>query len=266
MVELGAPVSPTIALSPTTLSPSCSQGSNAASQTFTVQNTGGGMLSYTISDNVTWLACSPAGGTSTGEADTITVTYTTSSLSAGTYNGTITVSDPNATNNPQTIAVTLTVSTPVTVFVVESRSGGQNYAKYSETGGWSNSTAKSTAAGCTSGIGSRYCTINSTAKTAVFKFTPTTTGSYKVYTTNCYTSNSGNPLIHKVTHAGGTSTVSVCQNYTCGTNACNKWLLLGTYTLNSGTEYKVTLDGSTGAGSAPANNAGRADAIKWEKQ
>lgn len=264
--QIVGPQPPTITLSPATLTPSCEQGSNAASQTFTVQNTGGSTLSYSISDNQTWLSVTPASGTSTGEADTITVNYATSGLSAGTYNATITVSDPNATNNPQTIAVTLTVSTPVTVFVVESRSGGQNYAKYSETGGWSNSTAKSTAAGCTSGIGSRYCTINSTAKTAVFKFTPTTTGSYKVYTTNCNTTNSGNPLIHKVTHAGGTSNVSVCQNSTCGTNACNKWLLLGTYTLNSGTEYKVTLDGSTGAGSAPANNAGRADAIKWEKQ
>jgi len=30
------------------------------------------------------------------------------SLAAGTYTGTVTVTDPNATNNPQTVAVTLT--------------------------------------------------------------------------------------------------------------------------------------------------------------
>ncbi len=102
--------SPTINRSPSTLAPSCTVGSNASSQTFTVANSGGGTLSYTISDNVSWLACSPTSGTSTGEADTITVTYSTSGLSAGTYNGTITISDPNATNNPQTIAVTLTVN------------------------------------------------------------------------------------------------------------------------------------------------------------
>ncbi len=257
---------PTITRSPATLTPSCLQGSNATSQTFTVQNTGGSTLNYTITDDQSWLSVTPASGSSTGEVDTLTVDYATSGLSAGTYNATITISDANATNNPQTIAVTLTVSAPVTVFIVESRSGGQNYTSYSETGTWSNSTAKSTAAGCTAGIGSRWCTINATAKTAVFKFTPTTTGTYKVYTTNASTSNSGNPLVHKVTHAGGTATVNVCQNSSCSPNPCNQWRLLGTYTLNAGTEYKVTLDGSTGAGSAPTSNAGRADAIKWEKQ
>jgi hypothetical protein len=36
--------------------------------------------------------------------------YTPSiALSAGTYTGTITLSDPNATNSPQTIAVTFNV-------------------------------------------------------------------------------------------------------------------------------------------------------------
>ncbi len=105
-----APSSPTITLSPTTLSPSCTQGSNASSQSFTVDNTGSGTLSYSISDNQTWLSVTPTSGTSTGEADTITVNYATSSLSAGTYNATITVSDPNATNNPRTVAVTLTVN------------------------------------------------------------------------------------------------------------------------------------------------------------
>lgn len=264
--QIVGPQPPTITLSPTTLSPSCVEGSNAAGQSFTVQNTGGSTLDYSISANQTWLSVTPASGSSTGEADTITVNYSTSALSAGTYNATITVSDPNATNNPQTIAVTLTVSPAITVFIVESRSGGQNYDRYSETGAWSNSTAKSTASGCTAGIGSRYCSISSTAKTAVFKFTPTTTGSYRIYTTNAGTTNSGNPLVHKVTHAGGTTNVNVCQNSTCNPNPCNQWRLLGTFTLNAGTEYKVTLDGSTGAGSAPAGNAGRADAIKWEKQ
>jgi len=91
------------------LSPSCTQGSNADAQTFTVQNDGGGMLNYSIGVNQTWLAVTPASGTSTGEADTITVSYTTAALTAGTHNATITVTDPTATNNPQTIAVILSV-------------------------------------------------------------------------------------------------------------------------------------------------------------
>ena len=71
-------------------------------------------------------------------------------------------------------------------------------------------------------------------------------------------------MVHKITHAGGTASVGICQNTTCGTNAVNKWLLLGQYTLNAGTQYTVTLDGSTGGGSGPSGNAGRSDAVKWE--
>jgi lysozyme len=147
-------------------------------------------------------------------------------------------------------------------FIVESRSGGLHYSNYSETGTWSNGSSKSTAPGCTSGIGHRWCTINSSAKTAVFKYTPTSTGTYEIFTTNCNTWNSGDPLIHKVTHAGGTTNVEVCQNVPCG-DTNNVWYSLGQYTLNASTQYKVTLDGSTGAGSSPANNAGRSDAVKW---
>jgi hypothetical protein len=57
------------------------------------------------------LSCSPANGTSTAETDTISVNYNTSGLNAGTHNATITISASGATNSPQTISVTLTVST-----------------------------------------------------------------------------------------------------------------------------------------------------------
>jgi hypothetical protein len=108
------PPGPTISLSPTALNPAVIQGGNAANQTFTVANSGTGALSYTISDNATWLAVSPTSGTSTGAANTHTVTYATSGLAVGTYTGTITVTDPYASNNPQTVTVTLTVSAPAT--------------------------------------------------------------------------------------------------------------------------------------------------------
>ncbi len=103
---------PTIERSPATLTPSCMQGDNAASQTFTVRNSGSGTLSYSITDNVNWLSCSPTSGTNTGETDTIRVNYSSSSLTPGTYNGTITITASGATNNPQTIPVTLTVTVP----------------------------------------------------------------------------------------------------------------------------------------------------------
>jgi hypothetical protein len=56
------------------------------------------------------MSCSPSSGTSTGDQDTITVNYSTSGLSAGTYSATITITDTNASNSPQTIAVSLDVS------------------------------------------------------------------------------------------------------------------------------------------------------------
>ena len=92
---------PTISLTPASLSASTAQGSNASSQSFQVRNSGGGTLSYTISDNATWLSCTPTSGTSTGEQDTITVNYATSVLSAGTYTATITITASGATNSPQ---------------------------------------------------------------------------------------------------------------------------------------------------------------------
>ena len=223
--------------------------------TFTVAASGAGTLTYQWQKNQANLS---NGGHYAG-ATTTTLTITNAdSNDAANYRCVVS----NAYGNTASNEAALTVGIP-SVFLVESRAGGQNHAGYSETGTWADSTAKSTASGCTQGIGSRWCTIGGTAS-AVFRFTPAAGGIYNVYTTNCTTSNSGNPMIHKVAHADGTATVAVCQNSTCTSNACNVWYPLGQYTLHAGTAYTVTLDGSTAAGSAPSGNAGRADAIRWE--
>lgn len=103
---------PSICRSPSSLSPTCCQGQNASSQSFEVWNCGSGTLNYSISDNASWLSCSPSSGSSTGEHDTISVNYSTSGLSCGSYSGTITITDPAADNSPQTIGVNLTVDCP----------------------------------------------------------------------------------------------------------------------------------------------------------
>ncbi|MGY8641808.1 MAG: BACON domain-containing protein [Verrucomicrobiales bacterium] len=108
--QTSSTTSPALTVAPTTLTTSVDAGDTAASQTFTVQNTGQGTLSYNISDNVAWLAVSPATGTSTGEADTISVFYNTAGLAAGVYNGAINVSSPNG--GTRSIAVRLTVAAP----------------------------------------------------------------------------------------------------------------------------------------------------------
>jgi len=170
----------------------------------------------------------------------------------------------NAYGSATSNSASLTISSGPVTYIVESRSGGQNYSNYAEVSGtWYNSTAKSTATGCTSGIGSRFCYIGTSARSAEFRFTPSVAGSYQVYTTNASTTNSGNPMVHKVTHSGGTTNVNVCQNSTCSPNPCNTWRSLGTFTLNASTQYKVTLSGYTGDGASPSGYAGRSDAIKW---
>lgn len=104
------PVPASIVLNPTSLTPTTTQGSNAPAGSFTVRNGGSGTINYTISDNSSWLSETPTSGDSSGETDTITVNYTTSGLTAGTYNATITVTAAGVSNSPQTIPVTLTVT------------------------------------------------------------------------------------------------------------------------------------------------------------
>ncbi|MFC1601596.1 right-handed parallel beta-helix repeat-containing protein [Candidatus Sumerlaeota bacterium] len=101
---------PAIHLSATTLTPSVIETFNPPDDTFVVSNVGGATLNYTIDDNADWLSISPLSGSSSGEGDTITVSYDAATRNVGTYNAMITVSDPAAANNPQTVSVSLTIN------------------------------------------------------------------------------------------------------------------------------------------------------------
>lgn len=102
-----------IGKSPATLSPSCTQGANPANSTVTLWNIRPtNSMAYTLTTNATWMSLSAASGTSTGEVDTITVTYAATNLTIGVYNGTIAIASPTAVNTPQSIPVTLTVNSP----------------------------------------------------------------------------------------------------------------------------------------------------------
>jgi hypothetical protein len=80
-------------------------GANPAPKTFSISNTGGGILAWTANDTATWLTLSPASGTNTG---TVTTSVNLTGLAAGTYNATITVAATGAT--AKTIPVTLTIT------------------------------------------------------------------------------------------------------------------------------------------------------------
>ena len=105
-----APIAPVIARSLTVLTASCTQGEDAASASFQIWNSGTGTLNYSITDDANWLSVSPASGSSTGEHDSITVTYGTASLSPGNYSATISIAAAGASNSPRTITVSLAVA------------------------------------------------------------------------------------------------------------------------------------------------------------
>jgi len=99
--------SPTISLSHTRLNYGAIVGGVAtAAQTVIVGNSGGGTLNWTAASNQTRITVAPISGTGTG---ILQVSVNPASLTAGAYQGTITISAAGATNSPQTIAVNLTV-------------------------------------------------------------------------------------------------------------------------------------------------------------
>ena len=105
-----APASPTIGLDPTEFTfNAVENGANPDDQILNITNTGAGTLNWSVSDDADWLALSPASGTGDG---TSTLHVDITGLTANIYNATVTVSDPNATNDPQTAAVTLNISEP----------------------------------------------------------------------------------------------------------------------------------------------------------
>lgn len=96
-----------IVLNPTSFSFSATEGgSNPSNQTMVISNSGGGTLNWTASDDADWLAVAPASGTGNGS---VTLSVNVTGLTSGTYNATVTVSDPAAENDPQTASVTLTI-------------------------------------------------------------------------------------------------------------------------------------------------------------
>src|SRR5204862_1727047 len=80
-------------------------GTIPSAQTLAVSNVGGSTLTWSASDNSTWLTLSPVSGTNSG---TVTASVNLTGLTAGTHTATITVAASGATT--KTIPVTLTLA------------------------------------------------------------------------------------------------------------------------------------------------------------
>ncbi|MCU0289217.1 MAG: BACON domain-containing protein, partial [Acidobacteria bacterium] len=81
-------------------------GNQSGSQTFSITNSGGGMLNWELDDDANWMVCNPTNGVDKG---TVTVTVETGGLASGTYSGSVTITAPNAANSPQKVNVTLVI-------------------------------------------------------------------------------------------------------------------------------------------------------------
>jgi len=115
---------PVIQVSAPTLTFSAPQGgANPSAQTFAVNNTGGGVLNFQASVSTVnggnWLSVSPASGTAPATL-TVTASLTPGGtpLAAGTYTGAVQISAAGATNTPQTVRITLTVTSPSNATIV----------------------------------------------------------------------------------------------------------------------------------------------------
>lgn len=109
--SLGA-ARPRMSVAPTSLNRIVGFGSNLADDTFTITAllpSSRGPVNYFITDNAAWLAVTPIQGSSSGEADTLTIEYSTAALAKGSYVGTITIADAWADNSPQTVTINLQV-------------------------------------------------------------------------------------------------------------------------------------------------------------
>ncbi|MHC4476207.1 MAG: S8 family serine peptidase, partial [Planctomycetota bacterium] len=78
-------------------------------QVLSISNGGLGTLNWVISETCDWLEVEPNTGSSTGLADANEVTLSVTDLPIGIHNCELTVSDPCAINNPQTVEVTVYV-------------------------------------------------------------------------------------------------------------------------------------------------------------
>jgi MYXO-CTERM domain-containing protein len=133
------------------------------------------------------------------------------------------------------------ISGSVNEIIVESRSGGQNFASYSEAGTWADSSSKSTAPGVTGGIGSRFSSNAFTGRSFTAAPDFGSGGLFEIFVTAAANMNVDQPIT--VVHSGGTDNF----NADLSSGVTNAWKSIGTWTFGPGFGGSFTL-ASNGAG------------------
>ncbi len=115
---------PTISVSSSLLSYTYQSGGNLP-QALTVTVTASSAVAFTASaSGGGWLSVSPASGTTPAS---LSVSVDPTGLSPGSYNGTITITAPGASNSPQTVSVSLTVTSSTSAPTISLNPSVLNY-------------------------------------------------------------------------------------------------------------------------------------------
>ena len=221
--------SPTIALSPTSLSFSATVGgSNPAAQNVTVSNSGGGTLaspttSITYSQGSGWLSVNCTGSQA---PYTCSTQPATGSLATGTYNATVKVSSTGATNSPQSYTVAFTVN-PVSSPTI---SLSPTSLSFSATVGGSNPSAQNVTVSNSGGGTLASPTTSITYSQGSGWLSVNCTGSQAPYT--C----SNQPTTGSL--AAGTYNATVKVSSTGATNSPQSYTVA--FTVNSGSVCEIT--------------------------
>jgi len=93
-------------------------GSNPAPETLDIWNSGVDTLHWTLSDDADWLSEDPTSGSSTDDHVWVSVLVDSAGMSAGDYSADITINATGAGNSPQTVPVSLHISTAATAPVI----------------------------------------------------------------------------------------------------------------------------------------------------
>jgi hypothetical protein len=88
-------------------------GPNPSSKTLQIRNSGEGNLNYNVIWDASWVTVNPTSGTSSGGTNDHNVSVNISGLSEGNYYGSITISDPFASNNPKVVNLYLEIKAPI---------------------------------------------------------------------------------------------------------------------------------------------------------
>ncbi len=108
LVIYNGQLSATVGVSPATFTfTAVAASANPAAQALSITNTATGTLAWTATDDAAWLSLASASGTA---PSMVNVAVDATGLAPGTYTGTITIAAVGATNTPQTVPVTLTVT------------------------------------------------------------------------------------------------------------------------------------------------------------